>query len=239
MGRFLSILALSATFLPIGAAHADMPMPPIQQVSARMAETRARHASQIRSYTVLRRYTLTTGHHSAEMTVRVTYNWPGEKKFEVVSERGSGTIQKRVFHRLLKAEKDATHHDARITAKNYDFQLEGMDTVDGRRCYVLRLTPKNDGKYLIRGRAWVDATDFAVVRVEGEPADTGSFWISSTHIVQRYRKVDGFWMPSDSDSESEVRLFGRAHLRIESGNYKIVPAQTEDEADLLSQPPLE
>src|SRR5947208_3368315 len=96
---FLLALAL----LP--AAHAGMP--PLQLVSARMAETKARAASEIRGYTVLRRYTLTTGRgHSAQMVVRLTYSWPGRKKFEILSESGSQTIQKRVFHKLLKAEED-------------------------------------------------------------------------------------------------------------------------------------
>ncbi len=36
--------------------------------------------------------------------------------------------------------------------------------------YVLNLLPKTKNKYLYRGKIWVDAKDFAVVRIEGEPA---------------------------------------------------------------------
>jgi hypothetical protein len=237
MRRILSILAFVAATIPAAGAG----MPPVQQVSARMAESRALSISRIRNYTVLRRYTLTAGHgqHSAEMLVRVNYIWPGQKKFEIVSESGSSTILKKVFHRLLKAEEDASRHDVRLSPENYNFQPEGADTVDGRPCFILRLTPKTSGKYLIRGRVWVDAADFAAVRVEGEPVDSGSFWINSTHIVQKYGKVGGFWMPADSESDSEVKIFGRAHLRIQSLDYKINQWETADQADLLVRPPVE
>src|SRR5438128_2226188 len=115
---------LSCILAMVAAGAAPAQMPPVHQVSARMAATRARAASEIRGYTVLRRYTLTTGRgeHSTEMTARLTYTWPSHKRFEIISERGSNAVQKRVFHRLLKAEEDATRHDARLTPENYDFQ---------------------------------------------------------------------------------------------------------------------
>ena len=116
---------------------------------------------------------------------------------------------------------------------------DGVDTVDGRRCYVLRITPKGSGKYLIRGRIWVDAAEFAVVKVEGAPVDTDSFWIKSTHLVQRYKKVAGFWMPASNESDSEVRIFGRAHLSIQSLDYNINPTETEDQAGLIRRPEVE
>src|SRR3982750_2718317 len=78
-------------------------MPPVKLISARMAETKARAASELRGYTATRRYTLTTGRgHSAQMLVRITYTWPGQKRFEILSESGSHTLRDRVFHRLLK-----------------------------------------------------------------------------------------------------------------------------------------
>jgi len=215
-----SILAFVAALG--GAAFAEM-TPAIQQVSARMAATKTEESAAVRNYTVLRHYTLSTSRSGrlAEMMVRLTYTYPGEKKFEVIWERGSNAVQKRVFRKLLTTEEDASHVDTRVTAENYNFQLEGTETLDGRNCYILRLSPKSKGKYLLRGRAWVDATDFAVVKVEGEPVDDGSFWIKKSHIVQRYKKIGKFWMPAVNHADSEVRIFGPAHLTIESMDYQI------------------
>jgi outer membrane lipoprotein-sorting protein len=237
----IPILAMVAA---IGAAPAEMlPGISIQHISARMAETKSAESAEVRNYTVLRHYTLSTSHsgHVAEMMVRMTYTYPGHKSFEVMWERGSNVVQKRVFHRLLNAEEDASHFNTRVTAENYDFRLQGTETVEGRRCYVLQLTPKSKGKYLIRGKAWVDAKDFAVVKVEGEPVDDGSFWIRNSHIVQQYKKIGRFWMPAVNRADSEVRLFGQAHLTIENLDYQIGDAGDEDSRAeaLRRRPPVE
>ena len=34
---------------------------------------------------------------------------------------------------------------------------------------MLKVEPRTDGKFLYRGRIWVDGHDFAVVRLEAEP----------------------------------------------------------------------
>jgi len=233
----IAILALIAA-VPIARAE----MPAIQQVSARMAETKSQEAAAIRNYTVLRHYSLSVPHaaHVGEMMVRLTYTYPGHKKFEVLWERGTNAIQKRVFRKLLTAEEDASHFDTRVTADNYNFRLEGAETLDGQRCYVLGITPRVTGKYLLRGRAWVDATDFAVVRVEGEPVNDGSFWIRNTHVAQRYRKVGRFWLPAVNKADSDVRIFGQARLTIESLDYQISPSDEENRAEIpLLRPPVE
>jgi hypothetical protein len=208
----------------------------LQQVSLRMAETMSRESAALRNYTVLRHYVLTTSTagHSAEMLVRVTYAHPGEKNFEVLWERGSGAIQKRVFRRLLDAERDASRTDARITPANYIFHLLGNDTLNGRPCYVIQIEPRSQRKFLLRGRVWVDAQDSAVVRVEGEPAD-GNFWIKSTHLVQKYRKVGNFWLPATNESDTEVRIFGGAHLLIENLEYQINRYETDVSAEISSK----
>jgi len=179
----------------VTAAAAHNEVPAIQQVCERMAQTKSQEAVSIRNYTVIRHYRLAVPHagHVAEMMVRLTYAYPGHKKFEVLWERGSNSIQKRVFKKLLTAEEDASRFDTRVTADNYNFQMEGVETVNGRKCYVLRIEPRGHGKYLLRGKAWVDAVDYAVVRVEGEPVEDGSFWIRNTHVAQVYKKVAGFW----------------------------------------------
>lgn len=224
----------------IAAAAAGADMPPIQEVSARMAQTKSQESSTIRNYTVLRHYSLTTPRagHVAEMMVRLNYTSPGQKTFEILWERGSNAIQKRVFKKLLTAEEDASRMDTRVTADNYKFRLEGMETLNGRQCYVLGITPKAASKYLLRGKAWVDATDFAVVRVEGQPVDDGSFWIRNTHVAQQYRKVAGFWLPAVNKADSDVRIFGAAHLTIESLDYEIGHSDNENRAEAASHRPL-
>jgi hypothetical protein len=93
---------------------------------------------------------------------------------------------------------------------------------------VLRLLPKTKNKFLYRGKIWVDAQDFAVVRIEGEPGKNPSMWIKKTGIAHKYVKVDGFWLPAENHTESFIRLGGKATLSIEYQDYKIIKAAPID-----------
>jgi hypothetical protein len=63
-----------------------------------------------------------------------------------------------------------------------------------------------------------------VVRIEGEPAESPSFWIKRTEIRHNYKKVNGFWLPSENRSTSYMRFGGRADLAIEYQKYDITAA---------------
>jgi hypothetical protein len=71
----------------------------------------------------------------------------------------------------------------------------------------------------------VDADDFAVVRLEAEPAKNPSFWTKSSQIEQSYQKVNDFWLPERNHSISSIRLGGRAELTIEYQSYKITASK--------------
>ena len=127
--------------------------------------------------------------------------------------------------KLLESEQEAASDENRrrtaLSTENYDFALAGYenDAAGGR--YILDLLPKTKNKFLYRGKIWVDANDFAVVRIEGEPGKNPSFWIKKTEIAHRYVKVNGFWLPAENHTESVTRLGGRAILSIEYKDYKI------------------
>jgi hypothetical protein len=87
--------------------------------------------------------------------------------------------------------------------------------------YVLIVEPKTKDKFLYRGRIWVDAEDFAVVRLEAEPAKNPSFWTKSNEIEQVYMKVNDFWLPASNHSITAIRLGGNAELTIQYNNYQI------------------
>jgi hypothetical protein len=99
--------------------------------------------------------------------------------------------------------------------------LTGRNVVDGRPAYVLQVTPKQENKYLIDGRIWVDATDYSNVRIEGRPARNPSFWTRSVHFVHTYQKVGPFWLAASTHSVSEIRIFGTAELMIENSDYTL------------------
>ncbi len=163
----------------------------------------------------------------AEMVVKVTFRAPNLKEFTVVSQRGSRFILDHVFKKLLEAEEDATRdtrNQAALTRENYDFELLGYEDAADGGSYVVKLVPKAKNRFLYRGKIWVDGRDFAVTRIEAEPAKNPSMWIKKTEILHTYSKIGDFWLPEENRTVSSIRLGGTATLTIEYQNYKITKA---------------
>jgi hypothetical protein len=205
----------------------------LQQVVDNLERRNAQRAAALDEYTGTRVYRMQyrglPSDRDAEMVVTATFRAPDSKEFTVVSETGSKFILEHIFGRLLDGEKEAaTPENRRLTAlstDNYDFALAGYeDTPEGGE-YVLNLFPKNKNRFLYRGKIWVDARDFAVVRIEGEPGKNPSFWIKKTEIKHKYVKVNDFWLPAENHTESVIRLGGRAILSIEYRDYRITKAK--------------
>ena len=101
----------------------------------------------------------------------------------------------------------------------------GYESSDKGSQYVLAVSPKTKSKYLYRGKVWVDATDFAVTRIDAEPAQNPSFWTKKSEIHHEYMKVQDFWLPRRNESVSYIRLGGRATLTIEYNNYRVIDSR--------------
>lgn len=171
------------------------------------------------------------GDREAEMTVEACYDSPSTKDFKIVSQSGSKIILERVFKRLLESEKEAAQLEVRsrtqLNRDNYDFAL--IDYQSSANQYVLQVSPKSKSKYLYRGRVWVDGNDFAVTRIEAEPAQNPSFWTKKSEIHHEYAKIQHSWLPVRNLSVSHIRLGGLATLIIEYKDYHLTEAH-EDSA---------
>ncbi len=164
----------------------------------------------------------------AEMVVQATYDRPSSKEFTVVSQSGSKLIVNHVFKKLLESEKEASQPSMsakiQLNRDNYNFALVGYEPSKTGGQYVLRVDPKQRSKYVYRGQVWVDGSEFAVTRIEAEPAENPSFWTKKSEIHQEYGKVQGFWLPVRNESVSYIRLGGRATLTIEYKDYRVTDA---------------
>ena len=120
-----------------------------------------------------------------------------------------------------------------MTPTNYTFSLAESDGLDNPHLYVLQVEPKTASKLLYRGKFLVRATDFAVARIDAEPAKNPSFWIKSTGIHHTYTRVGEFWLPQRNRSESKIRGGGNATLTIDYGPYQLSPAQASATAHAI------
>lgn len=205
-----------------------------KQVVEKLVGMNLRRAQALHSYHGTRTYRVEYQSSlktvSAEMVVEVMYLAPATKRFTIRSSTGPKFVIDKVFKKLLQAEEDALSRDMQqstaLSWENYDFTMVGYESTPSQSMYVLAAEPKTRSKFLFRGRVWVDANDFAVVRIEAEPAKNPSFWTKNSEIEQLYEKVDDFWLPKRNYSISFIRLGGRAELTIEYQNYQITAADS-------------
>jgi outer membrane lipoprotein-sorting protein len=200
------------------------------QVIEKMLERNRLRNEQLQRYSAVRTYEIRNleGKLAAQAVVRVDYRAPDKKTFNKTSEKGSGIVRHLVFDRLIQSESETSsgreHRNSAITTANYTFTLAGEEEVGPYHCFVLEATPKSKEKYLFEGKIWVDAEDFAIVRIAGRPAKKPSFWINRADFVRQYQRIDGFWLPCRDETSVEVKMYGRSVFTIDHQQYVINPA---------------
>ena len=219
------LLTLFAWMLVAQSAPDSAALPSTDEVIAKMVQRDQERRSAFQGYTSVRRYVLENPKHhkQADMLVRMTQRKDGSKEFKIVTSSGWSGARKHVFPRLLDAEAEASRpgnpEDSRVTPQNYSFSMLRTEAVEGRKAYVIGVTPKKEKKYLMRGTIWVDVEDFAIVRMEGQPAKNPSFWIKNVQFAHKYEKRGSFWLAASDKAVIDSRIFGPTELRIDYFDY--------------------
>lgn len=202
------------------------------QLPPESAVTRARDGAELREtrlagYSVTEKYALRSSRFniSAQMTVATVYRRDHGKERRVVSRSGSPTLQARVFDRLLREEGEMSRGEVRrqtlVNSENYLMRVSGEEVRSNRKCYVVELTPKRASPHLLKGRAWIDAEDGSLIRLEGRPGTSPSFITGKPMLVREFEKVGEFWLAKSSHAVSDSFLFGKTELQIDYVDYHI------------------
>jgi hypothetical protein len=226
------LTAVTLVCAPAAWSQAEPRLPALtsEQVVQHLMEKNQERAQTLQHYVGKRSYRLEYRGFptsvEATMEVQVNFDAPATKRFTIVSATGSKMIQNRVFRRLLESEQQAGDSDNRkhteLGPDNYVFTLAGVEGTN----YVLNVEPKVESRFLYRGKIWVDAHDFAVTRIEAQPARNPSFWTTKSMIHHTYQKVDsGFYLPKENKTVTSVRLGGVATLTIDYQSYEVTAAQ--------------
>jgi outer membrane lipoprotein-sorting protein len=233
-GQMAQEMALSSERAPVGLTGAD--------VIAQMLQRNLLRNQQLQRYSAVRTYEIrnTEGKVAAQAVVRVEYRAPDKKTFSKTSEKGSGIVRHLVFDRLIQSESETSsgreHRNSAITTANYTFTLSGEEDVGPYHCFVLEAAPKSKEKYLFEGKIWIDAVDFAIVKIAGHPAKKPSFWINRADFVRQYQRIDGFWLPYRDETSVEVKIYGRRVFTVDHQQYVIRAASPlQAEADDMSE----
>ena len=209
---------------PLGPAYEGMTG---DQLFARLLESNRARDARLRQYSAVRTYRVANdkGKLYTQEIVRVDYQAPDRKDFRTISVEGSGLVRDLVLKRLIESESETSsgraHHDSAIKPANYEFNLLGEQDIGSYHCLVAEATPKRKDKYLFEGKVWIDAQDYAIVRIAGQPAKSLSFWITRADFVRDYEKVGDFWLPARDETWVHMRLYGKKILSIRHGDYVV------------------
>jgi len=206
----------------------------LPQIVDKLVTKNLERADALQKYQGRRTYTLSYSglpiSLHAEMVVDMTFDAPATKQFKIISQSGPQWLIDRVLKRLLETEQEASTDENRarvaLNSINYDFSDLNRQDAPDNCSYMVAVEPKVPSKLLYRGHIWVDSKDFAVCKIQAEPAKNPSFWIKKTDIHHSYIKVGDFWLPSENQSVSEIRGGGHATLTIKYQNYEILAAHS-------------
>ena len=218
--------AAVSLLLAAGLMFGQCAQPPFDtdRMLVRMEEFHDAQQRQLTSYQSTRHYEAGNPRlrAHAEATAVMKFEAPEGKRFHVVARTGSEQVQQRVIDRAMEAEQKAGAQGERentgINRRNYAFTYLGFD--ESARAQVFAMEPRNNNQYLIRGKVWLNEEACAIQRVEGEPAQSPSFWVKRTRFVHEYRKFGGFWLPLRHESQADLRLFGRSRFVIDYYDYQ-------------------
>ncbi len=188
--------------------------------------------NKLAGYTVTEYYTIKNSHISrpAEAIVQTTYKRGEGKTYKVLSRTGPSLLRNTVLDRLLQDEGEMSRGRARelaiITSANYKFRLIGTEPVGGILCDVIELNPKRKSPYVLKGRMWVRATDMNLVKIEGRPPTSASFFAGRPQVVREYKQIDGFPLAQDSHAVSEGFFLGKSTVDIEYRDYHVIASKS-------------
>jgi hypothetical protein len=181
-----------------------------------------------RPYRALRRLEAKNGSRTAWMEATTEYSAESGFRYQITAEGGSGAIRTKVLKALLDGERDviARGESARsaLTRTNYTFEPNGID--DDGLANVL-LSPRRKERVLVSGMIALNATDGALVRLQGRLAKSPSFWVKNVDIVRTYKRIDGNVVPVALDSTAQVRFLGNAMLHM-TYDYSEIDGRTID-----------
>ena len=228
--QFVCSLLVYSMTVASASAQTQIGIPTDEQVVARMAQAQQENRTHFGPYKVTRDYKVFKGENQnlirSHLIAEISVVPPDSKKYAIDNSNGS-MLEERIVRKMLDGEvafaKSSQSSD--ITRDNYDFRFIREDVIRGEPCYVLELAPKRKSRNLLRGLVWVDAQSYLPLRVEGEPAQNPSWWVTDARIVLLYGYVGPMWLQTSSEATANVRIIGQSTLIWQDVKYQLgVPA---------------
>jgi hypothetical protein len=167
------------------------------------------------AYRARRRLEAENGSRAGWLEARTEYAPQSGFRYDVIAEGGSEYIRTKVLRAILDGEREVIEQGeaarSALARVNYLFSPNGIDE-DGLANVLL--APRRRERVLISGRMLLRPHDGHLVRVEGQPAKSPSFWLKNVEIFRSYEEIQGTVVPVSLTSTAQVRFLGPASLRM-------------------------
>ena len=218
---WLSGFVLLATLAPpsqVISPTAKIKSPDLDLILHRLEDIQHQDPAQSRPYEVIREYKVLRGHNTqptSEVLAQINFVPSDKKTFKIIRAKGDSRGE-RVIRQLLERETDSAKkvRNDEVTRTNYDFVFLRRENFGVVPEYVLKIVPKRKDKNLLRGQIWVDAETFHIRQIQGVPAKSPSFWITTLHLTMQFAPLNGTWVPVSFDAIATIRFLGEYTLAV-------------------------
>lgn len=186
---------------------------------------------RLAAYTVTEHYAVFRGKNetkpAAEMMVKTTYRKETGKSYAILSQSGSSLWRNEVLKTLLENEQKMSRpgnvETALINSANYEMKLDwhSPQTLNGRQCLLLDITPRRASQYLFKGMLWVDASDFGIVQLKGTAAKSAFFLANAADVTRQYAEVEKLPMATHAEAISGSSLLGQTVVKVDYSGYQL------------------
>jgi hypothetical protein len=220
-------LFLQTTAVAADQVAATAPAPDLATLIQRLTQAELENRARARPYSLTREYKVFGADGERPRTdVVATVNFlpPNMKSYDIA--QSTGGIGEKVIRHILDREIDAARDPTAmlITEQNYDFSFAGEDVVAGRPVYRLNITPKHPRKDLLKATIWVDKDSYRILRIEGDPVRSPSFWVRDIHLILEFGEVEGMWMQTEVHALARMRFGGEYQVTSQNLNYDVARA---------------
>jgi hypothetical protein len=210
------LLATLASSPQVTSSTADTKSPDLNLILQGLEDIQHQDPTQARPYEVIRKYKVLRGYNpqpTSEVVAQINFAPPDQKTYKIIETKGDSRGE-RMVRELLDRETDSAKkvHTDEVTRTNYNFVFLRRENFGAVPEYVFGIVPKRKDKYLLRGQIWVDPTTFRIRRLEGVPARSPSFWITSLHLTMQFATLNGMWVPVSFDAVATIRFLGEYTL---------------------------
>jgi hypothetical protein len=219
-----ALLFLQSSMALAGQVNASSEQPDLTTLVKNITDAQLENRERVKAYSVTREYKVFGNggvQPRTDVVAKVNFLPPNVKSYDI--DQSTGGMGEKVVRHILDHEVDAARDPKwnLVNDENYTFQYLSSEALSSIPCYKLAITPKHERKDLLKATIWVDKNSYHILRLEGDPAKSPSFWVKDVHLVMEFGEVAGMWLQTETQALAHLRFGGEYKLTSQDLGYDV------------------